>query len=381
MIQDLYPDRRLRALFAEQLNVDKIPDRVWPHGRQLASVRACARGRDKWEDAGNALRALIRDMEAEPASSASRKVATKKHKVSKPADDALSEAVAAFAGIRYANYLDAWRSQWNGRPGTTAEASKWLRRLERSEMVRPDPNDESHAYDDPLLIHARADWQTKTGLATGPFESSVPISLPDGSYHVFFARRKNGYLVGLAGIVQHLASEFGWRRPEAAAFILCDRTPAVRRSIAKYDRNESIPALSRISLVLDPSLSPRDVMAIYTTERNKVFPGKAGGGGRLRPLGDQRTKLFLHCFRTPGTRSLPWPERMSAWNDAVDEKGRRYTRVDKFKEDAQGTIRHLLAPKDEGKQFHEIRGNTAQVSVTDDDGSRAIAADLEELGL
>lgn len=130
----------------------------------------------------------------------------------------------------------------------------------------PDPQDGEPSRVEESIVNWDAFWSAVERQAKGV----IPIYVPDLQtvHHIAYFSDDS-----VVGYLHHVANEMSlsrmWQVSEAAAFILFDHVPRVASSQAFWVPNESLPALSRIVLTLDPTLSPDEVREIYRAERRK----------------------------------------------------------------------------------------------------------------
>jgi hypothetical protein len=128
-----------------------------------------------------------------------------------------------------------------------------------------------------------------------------------------------------------LAADYGWQRAQATVFVLTGLVPTVAECRVTYETKEAIAPLRRITLTIDPALSPQRVMRIYAIERSKVR------GRRSRPLGGKNTTLvFFHSTRPTET----YAQSMKAWNAKYPEW--RYKHASNFGRDVKRSRERLL---------------------------------------
>ncbi len=104
-----------------------------------------------------------------------------------------------------------------------------------------------------------------------------------------------------------------------------------------------LPVLSRITLTIDPALSPREVADHYASVRRR-FTGR-----RNREITSKHLRLAL--FAADKTKGSSFKQRMAAWNDEHPQWS--YSRVTNFARDCAQARRRLLYPDyDSGSLFN-----------------------------
>jgi hypothetical protein len=144
----------------------------------------------------------------------------------------------------------------------------------------------------------------------------------------------DGVLNDLRYLSETLAGRYGWQPGQATEFVLTGATPAISSFEVGVKMRMSIPALSRVTLTVDPTLSPREVAEYYRQYRQQVL------GRRHRSLSEKHTALALFMsFRPLGET---YAEAMKAWNK--EYRKWRYGQETNFGRDAQVARRRLLTP-------------------------------------
>jgi hypothetical protein len=144
-----------------------------------------------------------------------------------------------------------------------------------------------------------------------------------------------GQLDRLRQLSERLARQYGWTEAQAAVWVLTGIPPLIAGASAEAKERPTIPALSRITLHLDPTLSPREVAERYRQIR-QYFMGK-----RYRPLSGKHLQLALFAAQQPtGT----WAERMAQWNQ--EHREWTYSDASNFGRDCRQAQRRLLGTRE-----------------------------------
>ena len=143
-----------------------------------------------------------------------------------------------------------------------------------------------------------------------------------------------GVLGRLRYLSETLAQRYGWQAGQATEFVLTGTTPLIAAFEVGVRFRLSNPALSRVILTLDPTLSPREVAELYRQYRKQVL------GGRHRSLSEKHITLVLFASSRPGGET--YAETMKAWNQKYRKW--RYARETNFGRDVQMARRRLLTP-------------------------------------
>jgi hypothetical protein len=128
-----------------------------------------------------------------------------------------------------------------------------------------------------------------------------------------------------------LAGHYRWAPAQAALFILTALIPYLSPITVVYELS-GIAAASRITLEVDPTLTPRQVAVAYRHARQSILMA------RPRALSQKHLRLAAFIARSPVT--LPWRDRMSAWNRKHEDW--RYTQESNFRRDCAQVRKRLL---------------------------------------
>jgi hypothetical protein len=153
-------------------------------------------------------------------------------------------------------------------------------------------------------------------------------------------------LDALRRICENLIGRYHWNDDQATVFVLTGMVPLVAKINHEVSSNFMYPALSRISLDIDPTCTPGEVADHYKQVREQLLPR------RYRSLSSKHTELvvFVARRRAANTRE-PWAAVMGAWNrefgDRTEEKTGRswaYAHKDIFQRDYGRAVRQILRP-------------------------------------
>ena len=143
---------------------------------------------------------------------------------------------------------------------------------------------------------------------------------------------KGGILDQLRFASEHCARLYGWQEGQATIFILTGRMPLIIRC-RTTTRIRSIQATARITLEIDPSLSPKEVGDAYQAARKKIQ-------GRRRELSAKHITLGQFIAESPDGETLA--ARMKRWNRKY--RMWRYKQVTNFGRDMKAVERRLMNP-------------------------------------
>ena len=113
---------------------------------------------------------------------------------------------------------------------------------------------------------------------------------------------------GWAGIRCGLCDHIPWRESEAVAFILSGWVSPLPKARARAGFSRGYyPALSRLSIEVDPRLTPKEVAQLYNRMRSRYVQG------RDRPMDEKHTALAVFTEQTR-RGDASWSELRKQWN-------------------------------------------------------------------
>lgn len=178
----------------------------------------------------------------------------------------------------------------------------------------------------------------------------------------------------LAEVAENLANRYRWASSQAAVFVLTGRMPEVFVYVGSAQIRYGIDssATTRVTMTLDPFLTPEQVAGIYSRLRAKLRddpprslsvkyyrlaehvgphvqfyvqePGKVRRNGRRPAPGPTGLAQFIDPL--PG---YSWSKMHRDWNakyadSAEDDRSWRYEHLSNFTRDAHGALTRLLNP-------------------------------------
>ena len=165
----------------------------------------------------------------------------------------------------------------------------------------------------------------------------------DGKYHRSMPTAVGGVLEELRLLSVRLARQFLWAESQATLFVLTGGVPLVNLVGTRVQFRNQLPVLSRITLTIDPTISPHEVADHYASVRRR-FTGR-----RNREITSKHLRLAL--FAADKTKGSSSRQRMAAWNDEYPQWS--YSRVTNFARDCAQARRRLLYPEyDSGSLFN-----------------------------
>lgn len=162
---------------------------------------------------------------------------------------------------------------------------------------------------------------------------------------------EGGVLDRLRQLSEGLARLYGWDEASATNFVLTGEIPVVRSIEIRGSRASGYRTLARISLTVDPALSPREVADHYRRMRGRILEG------RHRELDDKHLHLAIFAAERPAGETLR--ERMAAWNK--EHAGWKYKTETNFGRDCAQAVRRLLHPDYRHKIDTRTRSNCREV--------------------
>jgi hypothetical protein len=125
----------------------------------------------------------------------------------------------------------------------------------------------------------------------------------------FIPTTQGSPLEHLRSLSHALANQYRWSLAQAAVFVLTGRAPILVPICGHVRANGEIPALTRISMEIDPATSPQAVVLQYRYLRAQHF----GPRKQMRDLEEKHLALALVSGMT-SEHHPTWAEAMSTWN-------------------------------------------------------------------
>ncbi len=151
-----------------------------------------------------------------------------------------------------------------------------------------------------------------------------------------WVRRKpiaiDGVLGQLHQLSKSLSRRYGWHEAAATTFVLTGLVPRITAMQSSVYAHVAYPALQRITLQLDPVLTPAEVAVAYRTLRTRIV-----GKQQIRTQSPKHLALAVFAVEYPDG-SLR--ERMAEWNRRYPKW--RYNQVTNFGRDLRTALRRLL---------------------------------------
>jgi hypothetical protein len=103
-----------------------------------------------------------------------------------------------------------------------------------------------------------------------------------------------------------LSARFLWEKSRAATFVLTGATPPIKESEYNVDGSRAVPALTRVVMTIDPTMSPREVANLYREIRFRHF------GRRHRSMTAKHVELAK--FWSMEGEDEAWKDLKDKWN-------------------------------------------------------------------
>ena len=118
----------------------------------------------------------------------------------------------------------------------------------------------------------------------------------------------DGVLDDLRLVSKRLESEFPWELESATTFVLTGEPPTVSRITGQIKSTRFLRARSRITMTIDPTVTPQEVMESYKRGRDRLL----GKRRRYRCIGEKSLRLALFTAEQP--ENYTHRQQMEKWN-------------------------------------------------------------------
>lgn len=230
--------------------------------------------------------------------------------------------------------------QANG--GVLIRLSDFYRTLEEHSSKLPEISNQ-------MAIHPVPDIARVTRLL-GSHKLRCYVPDPDtGGVREVSHTTEDGVLERLRQLSQDLVKLYGWDAADATRFVLTGLPPRIALITEHLLVDQQIPALSRITLTINPTIVPADVAEYYQQVRKQVL------GRRYRNLSGKH--LELAHFVASRLHSKTEEQLMNAWNEWCAKKPPRwkYRHTSNFRRDWRRAQQHLLNPGSPRKKSEKGR--------------------------
>ena len=173
-----------------------------------------------------------------------------------------------------------------------------------------------------------------TSPATRVEVEVLSYASPDDEWVRRIPVKHGGTLDRLRAVSESLARRFEWEEAQATMFVLTGLSPPLSSLRGGFRMALSQPISSRITMEIDPTLTPREVAEEYKKLRARLV------GARYRLMSEKHLRLaeFYGGHKPEGTT---WAALMKRWNHSQD-RGWEYDRFEAFARDCKQAWRRLM---------------------------------------
>lgn len=157
---------------------------------------------------------------------------------------------------------------------------------------------------------------------------------PDDQWVRRIPVRHGGTLDGLRVVSNSLARRYSWQEAQATNFVLTGISPSLSSSRGGIRMVLNQPISSRITMEIDPTLTPGEVAQRYRNLRAPLI------GSRFRSMSEKHLRLakFYGGHKEEGTT---WATLMTRWNHG-EGRDWRYSRFETFARDCKQAWERLM---------------------------------------
>ena len=227
--------------------------------------------------------------------------------------------------------VDAWIKEQAGRDGprtdylAVAVPEGYQLRQDKSGVILTDP---------PLTVSEEAaGWAVDVRL--------LEYGVPDDPWTRRVPTTTRGVLDVLRTLSEQLAKKYGWQPSQATVFVLTGLPVQLSRGRVTKGFRFPYRMMGRLTIEVDPRVSPKEVLALYREHRKELL------GGRYQPM--DRKHLELARFYE-GRREGTWRERMDEWNGQQDDADWRYSDWRNFRRDCVHAWERLFGEEADNEQ-------------------------------
>ena len=177
---------------------------------------------------------------------------------------------------------------------------------------------------------------SETTSATQIEMDLLSYALPDDQWVRRVPVRHGGTLGGLRVVSNSLARQFSWQEAQATNFVLTGISPLLSSSRGGIRMVLNQPISSRITMEIDPTLTPGEVAQRYKNLRAPWV------GARFRSMSEKHLRLakFYGGHKPEGTT---WTTLMTRWNHG-EGRDWKYDRFETFARDWQAGMGAIDGP-------------------------------------
>ena len=147
------------------------------------------------------------------------------------------------------------------------------------------------------------------------------------------AVRRGGILDGLRLLSESLSGRYAWQKAQATAFVLTGVPPLLSSLRGGAYLRSSQPISSRITMEIDPTLTPEEVVQGYKKLRDRWIKG------RYRSMSEKHLRLAEFYG---GDKDISWSALMTEWNRRHKKPKWRYSESQNFARDCKSAWKRLM---------------------------------------
>ena len=145
--------------------------------------------------------------------------------------------------------------------------------------------------------------------------------------------RKGGILGDLRVLSESLSGRYAWQKAQATVFVLTGNPPLLSSLRGGANLRPSQPISSHITMEIDPTLIPEEVVKGYKKLRDRWIKG------RYRSMSEKHLRL-AEFYR--GDKDVSWATLMRRWNEKQGEKAWTYREPLNFARDCKHAWKRLM---------------------------------------
>jgi hypothetical protein len=185
----------------------------------------------------------------------------------------------------------------------------------------------------------------------GPRFRRLEYRIPGDNWIQSLSTAAGRVLEQLRVLSGRLTRQYPWQPYAATLFVLTGENPP----ITEISGSISAERGGRITLEIDPVLTPRQVAEAYRRFRRRVL-----GGKRLKTLSPKHLRLAAFVAERPEAET--WQERMEAWNRAYPDW--KYAQESNFRRDTGVAQKRQLTPSISWEQVLTAFAESSQTETS-----------------
>jgi hypothetical protein len=197
----------------------------------------------------------------------------------------------------------------------------------------PLPDGHELTWDGPDVYAEPSLTLSKATPATGYTVDLLHYSQPGDVAVTKIAVRRGGILDGLRQLSESLSGRYAWQKPQATVFVLTGVPPLLSSLRGGARLRPSQPISSRITMEIDPTLTPKEVVEGYKKLRDRWIKG------RYRSMSEKHLRL-AEFYK--GSRDMTWYALMTEWNRMHKKPDWRYSESQNFARDCKHAWERLM---------------------------------------